>query len=282
MESEQVLKSSVRKLVCFSLVIAIFIMLVPPAMGATAEIKNFSVTPDKPAYYIGEIPNIKVEFEYENLGANTNLTLQIYNSTSDLVKAIDLGSFSGNGTYSQSHTLDATFTEESGSFSYTAKLLDKDTNYKLAEASFTINVQVESFMLSVAWIDASQDRKVDINEQVTFSIFIQWSFANESRTLSLIVIVSGNEFTITTVNVTVGSGQDEATWSTSFGTSGLHLVVFELRNAESQVLASTSVNIQVGEVTTQQAGFWQIVNQWLPYIALVLMLVAVIVLVIKK
>jgi len=259
--------------------------MIPLSYGASAEISGFSVTPDKAGYYVGEVPSLIVKFDYENVANNTQLKIEIYNSTNDLVYTISGITLTGsasllNGTYEQTHTLTSDFTKETGSEQYTAKLIDVSTGFKLAEAKFTINVQTESIMLLVSWIDASQDRKVDENEQVTFSVFVQWSFVNESKSANLYVkIDGGNELTVDTVSITQGSGQAQAQWQTGF-TKGSHTVTFELRDAENKLLATASVTIKVG--VTEGASTLDLIKENFMYIAFTALLVLLIVIVVKK
>ena len=274
-----------RLLLGFILFLAITTML-PLGACASAEITNFSVTPDKAGYYIGETPSAVVEFDYENVANNTQLKVEIYNSTNDLVYTITGIVITGdasllNGTYEQIHVLTSDFTKEAGSKTYTAKLIDVSTGFKLAEAQFTINVQKESIMLLVSWIDASQDRKVDENEQVSFSIFAQWAFVNESKSATLYVkIDGGNELTINTVTITQGSGQDTSQWQTSFS-KGSHTVTFELRDAKDELLASASVSIKVG-IEEGKASTVDLIKENFMYIAFTLVIILVIVIVVKK
>ena len=274
-----------NRLLLTFLVILVATTMIPLSYGASAEISGFSVTPDKAGYYVGEVPSLIVKFDYENVANNTQLKIEIYNSTNDLVYTISGITLTGsasllNGTYEQTHTLTSDFTKETGSEQYTAKLIDVSTGFKLAEAKFTINVQTESIMLLVSWIDASQDRKVDENEQVTFSVFVQWSFVNESKSANLYVkIDGGNELTVDTVSITQGSGQAQAQWQTGF-TKGSHTVTFELRDAENKLLATASVTIKVG--VTEGASTLDLIKENFMYIAFTALLVLLIVIVVKK
>jgi len=275
--NRQVLAS--RLLLGFIVLLMISTVL-PLGVCTSAEINNFSVTPDKAGYYIGETPNLIVKFDYKNVASGTQLKIEIYNSTSDLVYTISGITVTGNGTYEQTHALTSGFTKETGSEQYTAKLIDVSTGFKLAEAKFTINVQTENIMLLVSWIDASQDRKIDENEQVTFSVFIQWAFVNETKSATLYVKVDGrNELTIDTVSITQGSGQQSEQWQTSF-TKGSHTVTFELRDAQNNLLATASVTIKVG--VTEGASTLDLIKENFMYITFTLVLIVVIVIAVKK
>ena len=275
-----------NRLLLTFLVILVATTMIPPGYGASAEISGFSVTPAKSAYYVGETPQVLVVFSYKNVANNTALKIEIYNSTSDLVFTITGITLTGdasllNGTYEQQHSLASNFTEKTGSKKYTAKLIDVSTGYKLAETTFTINVETESIMLLVSWIDGDQNRQVDINEQVTFSIFVQWSFVNESKSGTLYVVSGGNEIAITTVTISAGSGQDSASWQTAFSSKGNYVVTFKLKDANGDVLAQASVTVTVGQ-QTQSQGLFGITWLKLEHIAIGLLLVIIIVLLVKE
>jgi len=238
-----------------ALIICLTISLLPTSLAATAEVSGFSITPTQAAYYIGETPTILIKFNYENIANNTQLQVLIYNSSDDLMYTISI-TLTGdasllNGTYEQQHNLASNFTEEAGSKTYKAKLVDTSTGYKLGETSFKINVETENIMLLVSWIDSDQNRQIDVNEQITFSIFIQWSFVNQSKSATLYVVSSGSEITITTVSITAGSGQETASWQTTFSSKGNYVVTFKLKDANGDVLATASVTISVGQQETQ-------------------------------
>jgi len=262
--------------------------VLPLGFCASAEIKNFSVSATQSAYYIGETPQILVSFDYYNIANNTELKIEIYNSSGDLVYTITGISFVSseatllNGSYEQTHSLSSDFTKEKGSKTYTAKLIDVATSYKLAETTFVINVETESIMLLVSWLDASQDREIDVNEQVTFSVFVQWAFVNESKSVTLYVKVDGgNEIVVTTISITVGSGQESTQWATSFASKGTHTVVFELKDTNNEVIAVQSLTVTVGK-TEQKQTIWDMINANLPYIAIGCLLVIIIILVVKE
>ena len=280
-----------RSLLSILIVLMMFsVMVLPQGICASAEVKNFSVTPTKSAYYIGETPQILVKFDYYGFANNTSLKIEIYNSSNDLVLTItsitilsDTYASNLNGTYEATHSLTSDFAKEQGSKTYSAKLIDVATGYKLAEATFTINVQTESIMILVSWLDASQDRKIEPQEQVTFSVFIQWSFVNESKTVTLYVKVdSSSEIVVTTVNITLGSGQASTQWATSFAVKGTHTVRFELRDVNNELLASQSLQVTVGEIEEEKQSIWDIVNANLQYIVIAVLLVIVILLVVKE
>lgn len=270
------------------LMVAMFaVLIVQPTLSATAEITGFSITPSKAAYYIGETPTVTVKFTYKNVANNTALKIEIYNSSNDLVFTISGITLIGdasllNGTYEQQHNLASNFTEKTGSETYTAKLIDVSTGYKLGETSFTINVETESILLVVSWLDASQDRVIEVNEYVTFSVFTQWSFVNESKSATLYAKYGGNEYTIDTVSITAGSGQESDTWQTAFSSEGTHVITFELRDSDGDILAKTTVTITVGQQEEAETTIWDIINANLPYIAIACLLVIIIILVVKE
>ena len=280
---KQVLAS--RLLLGFIVVLVATTML-PLGICTSAEVTNFKVTPTKSAYYVGEQPQLIISFDYKGFSNNTALKVEIYNSSNKLVATItgitvtsSEATSNLNGTYQQTFTVDLD-TSKKGSYKYTAKLIDVSSGYKLAESEFSINVETESIMLLVSWIDASQDRVVDENEQVTFSIFVQWAFVNETKSATLYVkIDGGNELTINTVTISQGSGQQSEQWQTSFA-KGSHTVTFELRDAENKLLATASITIKVG--VTEGASTLDLIKENFMYIAFTALLVLLIVIVVKK
>ncbi len=232
---------------------AILIALLAPVLlanvhAANPEITGFSITPDKSAYYIGQTVQALIKFDYKNFATSTPLKVEIYNSSNKLIQTITGISVSGNGTYSQTHTLSAISTSKTGTFSFTGKLIDNSTGYVLATAAFSIIVSERQILLTVAWQDASSDRKIDVAEDVTFTVYITWSFVNQTISASLYVIVdSGTELLLSSVSLTQGSGSTSKQYQTSFASEGKHTVKFELRDANDTVLASKTVSVTVGE-----------------------------------
>ncbi|RLC85169.1 MAG: hypothetical protein DRJ03_12435 [Chloroflexi bacterium] len=277
MNKQALLKSS-----CLALAFLIVLGLVAPASATQMQVTSFSVTPTKAAYYVGEPVTLNIKFHYVDFTAPTyNMTIYFYNSSDELVatltNVIFNASETGEGDFEGQYTVNLP-TEKKGSYTYTAKLALQEIIF--AQTKFTINVESESIQLIVSWIDASQDRKVDVNEPVTFSIFIQWSFVNESKTATLHAKIGDNEVPVTSVDLTAGSGQASASYQTAFSSEGEHVISFELRDSEGNVLAKTSVTVTVGEEEQQSTSFWSIFK--LEHLVIGALLVIIIVLFVKE
>jgi len=266
---------------CLALAFLIVLGLVAPASATQMQVTSFSVTPTKAAYYVGEPVTLNIKFHYKDFIAPMyNMTIYFYNSSDELVatltNVIFNASETGEGDFEGQYTVNLP-TEKKGSYTYTAKLALQEVIF--AQTQFTINVESENIQLIVSWIDASQDRKVDVNEPVTFSIFVQWSFVNESKTATLNAKIGDNEVPVTSVDLTAGSGQASASYQTAFSSVGTHTITFELRDSKGNVLAKTSVTVTVGEVQ-HSTSFWSMFK--LEHLVIGALLVIIIILFIKE
>ncbi|MFH2110990.1 MAG: hypothetical protein ABIJ47_07000, partial [Candidatus Bathyarchaeota archaeon] len=115
-------------------VAAIMIMLlapmaftgVMPVEAAAARVFFQAVSPDASGYPVDGAVGINVKFKWEGLSANTTVNIQLWNAT-DMME--DLGNYTANGDASASgtetvqYTPTVELTEETGTTSYTLKML---------------------------------------------------------------------------------------------------------------------------------------------------------------
>ena len=232
-------------------------LILLPLTAVYADTPSFSIPeayPTKAAYYIGESVTIYVKLEWSDLSQNYTLDIDLYETVNN-TKVLDLGSetIPGAGgpasgykelTYSSLTGL----TGEAGTMEYEVRVIDTDSGLLVASKKLSITVAEASIALSVAWDDASGDRKIDVNEQVTLTCFITWAFVNASKTDSLYVCIDGgSEQLVDTVSITAGGGSAQKTWITAFDSAGVHTVKFTLKNASGDEEAVKSISLTVGE-----------------------------------
>jgi len=218
----------------------LFSGIVIPFVSATEPTFSLTATPNKPAYYIGEDVKLSVNFEYKYLTSSHNVSLVLTYVNGTLIQYLaNLTNISGNGIYTNEFTISG-LTDEIGTFDYYVKA--KEGEIILAQAKFTINVAKESYQLIVAWIDASGDRKIDPQESVTFNIYLQWNFVNESRSIGIYL----DDTLLGMINITTSSGSDSLQYQTAFD-EGEYTLVFEARFSNGTTITQKIVNIKVGE-----------------------------------
>jgi len=246
---------------------------------------------NKAAFYLGEQVTISYKAEWTD-AAGLTLNVELWNSTA---KIQDLGNFSTgsnvNGSYSANFNVNG-LTSKVGSYSYVVKTLEANTGLTVATASIKVVVQDKSISLSVAWDDATGDRKVDPSEQVTFTCFVNWAFVNQSINAVLKVNDQGYEKIIDSITISAGSGSAQKTYITSFETAGVKTVTFILEDSAGKVLASKAVSIQVGSALTStapagasimdQINSWVNANIGLMALMMVFCVIAILVLVWKR
>ncbi|MGQ4834449.1 MAG: hypothetical protein ACP6IS_11225 [Candidatus Asgardarchaeia archaeon] len=248
-----------------------------PVNAATAQFSLTAVT-DKGAYYIGEPVNLRVDFSWENLASNHTVVISLYALNGTKLQGLHtLVDISGNGTYTNVFSISG-LTEEKGSTQYIVKAVENDI--VLAEDQFTVNVETPSYRLTVAWSDETNDRKIDVNELITFNIFIDWAFLNASQNATLYVSIDGNEQIIQTVNLAHPSGSAQITYQITFDKEGVHTVVFSLRDSKSNTLASKAITFKVGEVEEQASIFGNMFGEYTDYVVGTIILVGIIAIVV--
>jgi len=245
---------NVRRLTVATLFV--FVLLSVSPMMTLAGAPEFSCTAKvvKPAYYVGESVTINFKLEWEYLTQNYTVNIELWNDTGKVAtlessKLID-GTHYANGSYSTTYER-TDLTSEVGTKEYTVKVIDTSSLLTIASASFQVVTQEKSLYMSVAWDDASDDRKIDKSESVTFTIYITWTFANASETYSLKVNDNGVEKIIDTVSISAGSGSATKNYVTAFENEGSYTLTFWLEDADGEQIISKSVNVQVGAETSQ-------------------------------
>ena len=245
------------------LALALFIIVIPltpteyliavtPVYAGTPGFKVKEAYTDKAAYYIGESVTLYVVLAWENLGQNYTLDIDLYETVND-TKVQDLGTLTVPGTtYEATDETELTFdsltglTAEPGSTEYEIRVVDTGSGLLVASAKLTITVAEESITLSVAWEDANDDRVIEPNEQVTFTVFITWAFVNASRSYNLFVDDAG-EHLIDAVSITAGGGTAQRTWVTAWPSAGARTLRFMLKDARGDVVAERSLSLTVGQ-----------------------------------
>jgi len=258
-------------------------LILLPLTAVYAGTPSFNIPeayPTKAGYYIGESISIYVKLEWSDLSQNYTLDIDLYDVVNG-TKVLDLGTetIPGAGgptsgykelTYSSLTGL----TSEAGTKEYEVRVIDTGSGLMVASKRLSITVAEASIALSVAWDDASGDRKIDVNEQVTLTCFITWAFVNASKTDSLYVCIDGSsEQLVDTVSITAGSGSAQKTWITAFDSSGVHTVKFTLKDASGDEEAVKSVSLTVGQAAESapvRASILDLVKQNIYLIIIVL------------
>jgi len=270
-----------------ALALCLIIPLTPVYAGTPTFTLREAYTTEA-AYYIGQAVNIYIELQWKYLSQNYTLNIELWNETDKVLdletgKVIPGPGTAANGTYTHTYTGLSSLTEEAGTKSYWVKVIDTGSGLLVASKKLSITVAEESLSLSVAWDDANDDRRVDVNEQVTFTVFVTWAFVNESASYSLYVDDGSGEQLVDTVTVTAGSGSASKTWSIAWSSAGTRTVKFTLKNAKSEAVAEASITINVGvaETPVEKASVIDLVKQNIYLILIVVACIGVAIIVAK-
>ena len=247
-------------------VLAALVLLALYPSAALAGAPEFSCTAQtgKAAYYIGEDVTVNFELKWQYLTQHYTLNVELWNSSAKVAdletgKLID-GTHNPNGTYTASYTVSG-LTDEAGSKTYTVKVIDSSSQLVVASAQIQVVVQSRTIYMSVAWDDASGDRKIDTGESVQFTVYITWTFANESESLSLKVNDQGVEKLIDVVGISPGSGSTQKTYVTTFENTGTKILSFWLEDSGGKHVVSKSVSVKVGTAETAQTSWIDKITQ---------------------
>lgn len=254
------------RLKCLAVVLmALMALLVAPAVVFAAPVFSVDAVPNKTAYYVGEAASLTVKVSWSGLSQSYTVNVELWNSTAKLAALKSGLSIPGasqpNGTISETYQVNV-LTQKAGSFVYYVKIVEASTGLAVAQDSFTITVQRESIVLSVAWEDASKDRIVEVNEPLTFTVFISWAFVNQSFTGTVYVVDQGMETVLGTVDFTVGSGSKQLTYYASYETPGAKTVAFRVEDAAGKSVASKTVSLVVSGQAAEK-GFLGSVMDWI-------------------
>lgn len=273
------LRTKFFRFLSLAIVLVLVLGVVAPRVNAAGTF-SLNATTNKAAYYKGEQVVLAVNFDWQLLTQNHTVELALYAENGTKLESLaNVSITTENGTYQNSFQL-VGYTEKEGSSTYIVRATEGDLI--LAEDNVAIQVEVATYRLTVAWSDESDDRKVDPNELVTFTIFIDWTFLNASANATLYVSIDGKESIIDNVLMTAGSGSLQKTYQTSFE-QGEHTVVFSLKDSEGKVLAQKAISFNVGNV--EQASVIDVIRANVEYVigalVMVVLLLAV-VLIVKK
>jgi len=251
---------------------------VPAAMAADARVYIHAVSPSKSGYAVDEAVTVNAKIKWEDLSANKTIEITLWNSTDQLESLENYtipynvsSTLTPDGTYSGSWSPTTELTEAVGSFTYYLKISGTD-GLTLDSESFVVLVAEDQVTLSTVWQDTNNDRVVDQNEQVTFTIYVNWAFIETTESHSLYVNWgTGTDELLTTVSVTAGSGSETATANKGFDATGAKTITFKLKDSTGTVIKTSVCTINVGAAaattttTTESAGIvalitanWQI------------------------
>lgn len=260
-----------------ALITSLFILVVflaPAAQAASSRVYISAVSPAKSGYAVDEAVTINGKIKWEDLTANKTISIQLWNAT-DTMETLESytvpynvsGTLSEDGSYSATWTPTSDLTEKVGSETYYIKIFGTDS-LEIDSEAITILVQEDQITMSTVWQDSNNDRVVDVNEDVTYTVNLNWAFIENSESHGLYVDWGdGNELLLTTVSVTSGSGSSTATANHGFSTAGEKTVTFKLKDTTGTVTQSSVVKINVGaatstttDVSTQPAGSGSVIN----------------------
>jgi len=249
----------IRRLAVAAFLALVLLTVSPMAVLAGAPEFSCTAKSDKAAYYIGETVTINFELEWQYLTQNYTVDIELWNATDKIAdletgKVIS-GSAQENGTYSTTYQM-TDLTSEVGTQTYTVKVIDAASLLVIASADFSVVTQARNIYMSIAWDDASGDRKIDTGESVTFTVYITWTFANESESLSLKVNDQGVEKLIDVVSISAGSGSAQKTYVTTFESTGVKTLSFWLEDADGEQVLSKSTSVTVGEEAGKPQVSW--------------------------
>lgn len=292
----RVTRSRLALLMTVCLLTSVFIA-VPVAMAADARVYIHAVSPAKSGYAVDEAVTVNAKIKWEDLTANKTVELVLWNATYKFeslenytipVTSNSTGSVvlvSADGVYQPSYTPTTELTEKIGTKTFYLKLIGTD-GLTLDSESFVVLVAEDQVTLSSVWQDTNNDRVVDQNEQVTFTIYVNWAFIENTESHSLYVDWGGGtDVLLTTVSVTAGSGSQTATANKGFDTTGAKSITFKLKDSTGTVIQSSTCSITVGAAaatttttTTEPAGIVALItsNWQIALIAVCVIVVAVV------
>ncbi|MEM1661016.1 MAG: hypothetical protein QXR17_07770 [Candidatus Bathyarchaeia archaeon] len=234
---------------CVAFAVALLAVLsavfVPAFAAATFSI---DVSPAKTAYYIGETVQLNVKLQWQDVTPNVTLGFQLWNSSSQIATLGTYQVTSANGSQTLQFTTSA-ITAKRGTATYVVKAVEQASGICVAQDSFSITVQDISLTINIAWSDASMDRQIDVSETVTYTIYVNWAFANETKTYTLKVEDQGIEKLVDTVQVSVGSGSAQKTYVTAYDSAGAKTLRAWLEDMDGKVVASKTIMVNVGSTT---------------------------------
>ena len=275
----KMLRTKLYRLFALATVLVLVLGAAAPKVNAAGTF-SLNATTDKAAYYKGEPVVVSVNFGWQLLTQNHTVELALYGTNGTKLRSLaNVSVTTENGTYTNTFQLTGD-TQNEGTTTYVVKATEGDII--LAEDNIEIQVEVPAYRLTVAWSDESDDRKVDPNELVTFTLFIDWTFLNASKNATLYVSVDGKESIIDNIQLSAGSGSSQKTYQTSFE-KGEHTIIFSLRDSEDKILVSKSLSFSVGQES--RASFTDILGDNIEYIigAIVfIVLIIAIVYIVKK
>jgi len=258
-------QSKLSILVTFLLITSV-IFAAPAVMAADARVYISAVSPAKSGYAVDESVTINAKIKWEDLTVNRTIGIQLWNSTT-LIEDLEnytipvqdnstgtptLYTVSGKGAdglYSASYTPTADLAEAVGSKTYYLKILSADSITIDSEAVIIL-VAEDQITMSTVWQDQNNDRLVAANEQVTFTIYTNWAFVENTESHSLYVDYGdGTDVLLTAISVTAGSGSQTATANKGFDTTGTKTVTFKLKDSTGSLIKSSVASIPVGSTT---------------------------------
>jgi len=235
------------------------VFFAPVAMAADARVYIHAVSPSKSGYAVDEAVTVNAKIKWEDLTANKTIGIALWNSTDalELLESYTIpynksGTLTPDGTYQGSWSPSTELTEEVGSFTYYLKINGTD-GLTIDSESFVVLVAEDQITLSSVWQDTNNDRVVDKNEQVTFTIYVNWAFIETTESHSLYVDWgTGTDELLTTVSVTAGSGSSTATANKGFDATGAKTITFKLKDSTGTVVKTSvcSINVGAGAATT--------------------------------
>ena len=249
-----------------TLLITSVLFAVPAVMAADARVYVSAVSPAKSGYAVDESVTLNAKNKWEDLTVNRTVGIHLWTST-HLIE--DLENYTipvqdnstgtptdytttnkgPDGLYSASYTPTASLTEAVGSKTYYLKILSSD-DLTLDSEGLVILVADDQITMSTVWQDQNNDRVVNENEQVTFTIYTNWAFVENTESHSLYVDYGdGTDVLLATISVTAGSGSQTATASKGFDTTGTKTVTFKLKDSTGALIKSSVASIPVGANT---------------------------------
>ena len=248
------------------LLITSVLFAVPAAQAADARVYISAASPASSGYAVDQSVTINAKIKWEDLTVNRTIGIQLWNSTK-LIEDLEnytipvqdnstgtptLYTTSGKGAdglYSASYTPTASLSEEVGSKTYYLKVLSSD-DLTIDSEAVVVLVAADQITMSSVWQDQNNDRVVAANEQVTFTIYTNWAFVENTESHSLYVDYGdGTDVLLATISVTAGSGSQTATASKGFDTTGTKTVTFKLKDSTGSVIKSSVASINVGSST---------------------------------
>jgi hypothetical protein len=233
-------------------ILALLLSGIIPATASSGSIWIDAASPDKVGYAVDEAVTINAKHKWSGLEENVTVQIQLWNSTDKLedfddftapVTDVNETIVAASGSETVQYTPTTELTEETGTETYTLKMFS--TGLLISEKDLVVVVSESQVTMSVTWQDQNNDRLIEPNEQVTFTVYVNWAFVETTEAHSLYVNYGEGDTLLASISVTAGSGSQTVLDNHGFTTKGERSVVFTLKDSMGASVKTETISINV-------------------------------------